>query len=116
MKVLKVLHALPEPTSWYMLKSESLTEKINVSNVFSNCSLSYSMNTSTVDPDSYTDIYDYDYNSTCDQDPNPMLSNTVLQIFYYVVFSFGLIGKFNQMQYFKLRINNSRSKRTTNND
>lgn len=34
MTVLKVLNALPEPTSWYMLKSESLTEKLNVSNVF----------------------------------------------------------------------------------
>lgn len=56
------------------------------------------MNTSTVDPRSYTDMYDYDYNFTCEQDPNPVLSQTVLQLFYYVVFSFGLIGKFNKMQ------------------
>lgn len=72
------------------------------------------MNTSTVDPSLYTDMYDYDYNSSCEQDLNPVLSDKVLQLFYYVVFSFGLIGKFNQMQSFKLKINNSRRKRMTN--
>lgn len=71
------------------------------------------MNASTVDPSLYIDMYDYD-NSTCEQDPNPVLSDTVLQLFYFVVFSFGLIGKFNQMYSFKLKINNSRSKRMTN--
>lgn len=71
------------------------------------------MNVSTVDPSLYIDMYDYD-NSTCEQDPNPVLSDTVLQLFYFVVFSFGLIGKFNQMYSFKLKINNSRSKRMTN--
>lgn len=55
------------------------------------------MNTTTDDPTLYTDMYDYDYNSTCDQDPNPVLSKTVLQCFYYVVFCFGLLGKFKQM-------------------
>lgn len=71
-------------------------KKININNVCSYCSPSYSMNASTVDPSLYIDMYDYD-NSTCEQDPNPVLSDTVLQLFYFVVFSFGLIGKFNQM-------------------
>uniref|UniRef100_H3DP69 Si:cabz01093077.1 n=1 Tax=Tetraodon nigroviridis TaxID=99883 RepID=H3DP69_TETNG len=50
------------------------------------------MNTSGVNFSLYPDIYDYDYNSTCDQDPNPVLSDTVLRLFYCVVFGFGLIG------------------------
>lgn len=72
------------------------------------------MNTSTVDPSSYTDMYDYDYNPKCEQDLNPVLSDKVLLLFYCVVFSFGLIGKFNQMQSFKLKIKKSRRKRMTN--
>lgn len=90
-----------------MLKSESLAEKRNSNNICSSCSPSHSMNTSRVNFSLYPDIYDYDYNSTCDQDPNPVLSDTVLRLFYCVVFGFGLIGKFNKMQSFKLKINNS---------
>lgn len=95
-----------------MLKSESPTEDININNlsVLYRCP-SYSMNTTTDDPTLYTDMYDYDYNSTCDQDPNPVLSDTVLQCFYYVVFCFGLLGKFNQMQPFKLPINSFKMSR-----
>lgn len=79
-----------------MLKRESQTEKVNINNVCSYCSPSYSMNTSTDDPGLYTDMEDYYYNSTC-EDPNPVLSDTALHVFYYVVFSFGLIGQFNQI-------------------
>lgn len=41
-------------------------------------------------------MYVYEYNSTCDHDPNPVLSDTVLQCFYFVLFCFGLLGEFNQ--------------------
>lgn len=100
------MFALQKVTSWSMLKSESLAEKINDNNVCSS-SPSYSMNTSKVNLNLSTDMYDYDYNSTCDQDLNPVLSDTVLRLFYCVVFSFGLIGKFNPIQSFKFEINNS---------
>lgn len=64
------------------------------------------MNTSTVYPNyiddyDYTDMYDDNSSSICDQGPNPVFSDTVLQLFYCVVFSLGVIGKFNQMQSFK---------------
>lgn len=72
------------------------------------------MNTSTVEPSLYTDMYDYVFNFTCEQESNPVLSETVLRLFYCVVFSFGLIGKFHQIRSFQLKINNSRSKRMTN--
>lgn len=61
------------------------------------------MNTSTDEPTLDTVMYDYEYNSTCMQDPNPVLSEKVLQSFYYVVFCFGLLGKVDQMQPFKLK-------------
>ncbi|XP_041799095.1 C-C chemokine receptor type 2 isoform X1 [Chelmon rostratus] len=40
------------------------------------------------------EMYDYDYNSTCDQDPSPDLTDraTVLPVLYYTLFCLGLLG------------------------
>lgn len=44
--------------------------------------------------DTDTEMYDYDYNSTCEQDPSSALSDTTWLVVYYVLFSFGLLGMF----------------------
>lgn len=41
-----------------------------------------------------TEMYDDDYNSTCEQDPSSALSDTTLLVVYYVLFCFGLLGMF----------------------
>ncbi|XP_030606536.1 C-C chemokine receptor type 8 [Archocentrus centrarchus] len=52
------------------------------------------MNMSDNDSVVYSDMYDYDYNSTCDQDPNLEFptGSMVLSVLYYVLFCLGLLG------------------------
>lgn len=44
--------------------------------------------------DTEEEMYDYDYNSTCEHDPISALSDTTLLVVYYVLFCFGLLGMF----------------------
>ncbi|XP_059194429.1 C-C chemokine receptor type 4 isoform X2 [Centropristis striata] len=67
------------------------------------------MNISENESFAYLDMYDLDYNESCDQDPGPELPNgsTVLQIFYLLLFSLSLLGNFTVLwillRYIKLK-------------
>lgn len=60
------------------------------------------MSTSEDDSLMYTEVYEYDYNYTCDQDPSPGFDRAmVLLVLYYVVFCIGLLGTFKKAGFLK---------------
>lgn len=56
-----------------------------------NLFFAYSTSTTQYDQQTYTNMYDYDFNSTCDQDLDAATSGSAV-VLYYVLFGLGLIG------------------------
>lgn len=52
----------------------------------------HSTNTTEYDTTNYLEMFDYDFNSTCDQDAGAALSDSAM-VLYYVLFGLGLLGK-----------------------
>lgn len=71
----------------------------------------------------YTEMYEYDYNATCDQDPSPAFDRAmVLLVLYYVVFCIGLLGTLKKAGFLKrtkinkyVSLHSNNPKITTNN-
>lgn len=54
--------------------------------------LPHSTNTTEYDTTNYSEMYDYDFNSTCDQDVSAALSDSAM-VLYYMLFALGLLGR-----------------------